>query len=241
MFLGKQSDLVVFFLGKGERNMINVTRFLITFCAIGLFCTMTLHAQLQAVNPIKGVGIVVKRGTSSNARTPTESKVPLTFCWSADASATNVPSTYRIKAWRVENLQKSRPSAMGTNPPVFEHAINTKGAGANDRSSIAETDPDAIKVCTESIQQSDGMTQNYEVIHPHNGGLSSGKRSLPGNFKAVTIDDFPVCEKGSSCDYSLTIEALDANGKATTPNPAPTVFTLVKSNCCWDVKPNKKL
>jgi hypothetical protein len=79
-----------------------------------------------------------------------------------------------------------------------EHAINTKGAGSGDRSST-QTDIAAkpLSIQTKGAGGDRSVTNPQTTLNP---------------IRAFVVDNFPVCAKGSSCEYVGTVEALNADG-----------------------------
>jgi hypothetical protein len=227
--------------------MKNVTRFLTAAFVIGVFCTMTFaQTDARPAGPIKGT--VVKGGTNapaSNQKT-SEAKTSIgaiNICWSPDE---NTAASYRLKVWQLMQGQTAE-TAIASNKTIVtvsQHAINTKGAGANDRTLPAESDPDVIKVCSESLQAQEhaiktkGMggdrssTETDIAAKPH-----AIKTKGVGGERAVTnpqttlnpvqvfvVDNLPVCAEGASCDYGYTVEALNAQGNPVNPNIQPLII-----------------
>jgi hypothetical protein len=233
--------------------MKNITKLLAATFSIGLFCTMNFaQTDAKPTDSVKDKTVNGEQIPSDNNRTlrvrvlnvatikrdikrgEAGQQNSVIFCLSSDE---NTPASYRLKVWQLMQGQTAE-TAMASNKIIATasyHAINTKGAGANDRSSMTGNNSDAIKACSESLQQSDDTTQ--KSVHPHNGGLSSGNRESPApsiseivvtrpTVRAFVIDNFPVCAKGSSCDCVGTLEELGANGNPLNSNAKIIGFKL---------------
>jgi hypothetical protein len=215
-----------------RKIMKNVTKFLMVAFIIGAFCTMTFaQTDEKPVGSVKGA--VIKGG--SNPKPPgnqktSEAKNTLTFCWSSDE---NTSPKYRLKVWQLMQGQNAE-TAMRTNKPIVtkdvaditepsttaKHAIKTKGMGG-DRSSTAGSNSDVIKACSEALQQQNDsgkyINSNLAGNNTYNGqAYKTTDTSSAVIVRAVTVDDYPVCAEGSSCDYAATVEAVNAAG-----NPMP--------------------
>ena len=195
--------------------MKNVTNFFAATFVIGMFCTINLVAQVseKAVSPVKGVGVVIKHGGASR----------VTFCWSLDENATE---NYRLKIWQLSKGQTPE-TAMRSNPPIVtkdvdnivssataaKHAINTKGAGSGDRSSIPETDPEVLRSCVESIGSADGSAARSLKTRTKSNQTNERATGNVAGITAVTVDGFTFCAAGGTCDFAGTVELSGSGAK----------------------------
>jgi hypothetical protein len=200
--------------------MKNITKLLVATFAIGLFCTMNFAQTDAKIVQGKHFASVIIKGKQANQAI---------LCLSSEEK---MPENYRLKVWQLMQGQTG-VQTMRSNQPIVtvtEHAINTKGTGGvNGRISKPDSDSDAIKGCSEALQQGESTTTSKKphAINTKGTGIA-GRSSM--NVQVVTIDNFPTCAKGSSCNYEFTVEALNADGSLVNPKAKPLMGEFT-----WDI------
>jgi hypothetical protein len=206
--------------------MKNIKKLLTATFAIVILCTMNFAQTDAKIVQGKHFASVIIKGKQANQAI---------LCLSSEEK---MLENYRLKVWQLMQGQTG-VQTMRSNQPIVtvtEHAINTKGTGLNNgRTSKPDSDSDAIKVCSEALQQGESTTTSKKphAINTKGTGSTNGRSSM--NVQAVTIDNFPACAKGSSCNYEFTVEALNADGSLVNPK-AKALTGEFKCDWSWDIE-----
>lgn len=198
---------------------------------VGAFGTVDLMAQTgeKAVNPVKGVGVVIKHNPRREAG-PSQ----VTLCFSTDTPAASdrmilnavTSPTYRLKVWQLKQ-DSAGAKVRRVYAELYVEKIDGRFAVKNNAAELV-SDAETIKSCTESLVEPDNASQRHSIRSKGAGGEE---------VRAIAANLSP-CDNERSCEFEWTLEAIGTNGKPIGSEKSGPAFKLVKNGSEWNIVPS---